>query len=46
MKAVGGGVAVGGQDPEDPDAPLLVIDGLAFCGGVAVSRKPPAVESD
>lgn len=40
IKAVAGGYDVGGRDPEDPDAPLLVVDGFALCGGVAVSRKP------
>ena len=40
IRAVAGGFDVGGEDPEDPDAPLLVLDGYAFCGGVAVSRKP------
>lgn len=44
IKAVAGGYDVGGRGPEDPDAPLLVIDGYALCGGVAVSRKPPATE--
>jgi len=39
MKTVAGGVEVGGQDPDDPDAPTLVLDGYALCGGVAVSRK-------
>jgi Cell wall-active antibiotics response 4TMS YvqF len=39
VRAVAGGVDVGGKDPEDPDAPRLVIDGYAFCGGVAVGRK-------
>jgi hypothetical protein len=42
LKAVAGGFDVGGKDPDDPDAPLLVIDGYAFCGGVAVGRKPRA----
>ena len=40
VRAIAGGVDVGGKDPDDPDAPLLVIDGFAFCGGVAVGRKP------
>ena len=39
MKTVAGGVDVGGQDPDDPDAPTLVLDGYALCGGIAVSRK-------
>ena len=41
VRAIAGGVDVGGKDPDDPDAPLLVIDGFAFCGGVAVGRKDP-----
>jgi hypothetical protein len=41
MRAVAGGVEVSGDDPEDPDAPTLVLDGYALCGGVAVSRKQP-----
>ena len=40
VRAVAGGVDVSGTDPEDPEAPLLVLDGYALCGGVAVSRKP------
>ena len=43
IKAVAGGYDVGGEDPADPDAPLLVVDGYAFCGGVAVSRKPSPI---
>ena len=39
VRAIAGGVEVGGKDPDDPDAPLLVLDGYAFCGGVAVGRK-------
>lgn len=42
VHAVAGGVDVSGEDPDDPDAPLLVVDGFAFCGGVAVKRKPEA----
>lgn len=42
IKAVAGGYAVGGQDPDDADAPTLEIGGYALCGGVAVSRKPAA----
>lgn len=41
IRAVAGGYDVGGTDPDDPAAPLLVIEGFALCGGVAVSRKPP-----
>jgi hypothetical protein len=41
MRAVAGGVEVSGENPEDPDAPTLVLDGYALCGGVAVSRKQP-----
>jgi hypothetical protein len=42
VRAFAGGVAVSGSDPDDPTAPLLVLDGLALFGGVAVSRNPPA----
>lgn len=41
VRAFAGGVDVSGSDPDDPDAPLLVLDGLALFGGVAVSRKAP-----
>lgn len=40
IKTVAGGYDIGGQDPDDPDAPLLVIEGYALCGGIAVGRKP------
>jgi hypothetical protein len=40
VRAFAGGVDVSGSDPDDPDAPLLVLDGLAAFGGIAVSRKP------
>jgi hypothetical protein len=40
IRAFAGGVDLSGADPDDPAAPLLVIDGLAAFGGVAVSRKP------
>ena len=43
IKAVAGGYDIGGEDPADPDAPLLVVDGYALCGGVAVSRKPTPI---
>ena len=42
IRAFAGGVDVSGSDPDDPDAPLLVLDGLAAFGGIAVSRKPRA----
>jgi hypothetical protein len=40
VRTVAGGVAVSGDDPEDPGAPTLSVDGYALCGGIAVSRKP------
>ena len=42
IKAVAGGYDVSGQDPDDPDAPVLRLEGRAICGGIAVSRKPLA----
>jgi len=42
VRTVAGGVGVSGADPDDPDAPVLRIDGIAAFGGVGVSRKPPA----
>ena len=42
IRAFAGGVDVSGSDPDDPDAPLLVLDGLAAFGGIAVSRKTRA----
>ena len=40
VKALGGGVAIGAPEPEDPDAPTLTLDGFAAFGGVAVGAKP------
>ena len=42
IKAIAGGYDVSGTDPDDPDAPVLRLEGHALCGGIAVSRKPPA----
>ena len=42
VRTFAGGVDLSGVEPEDPTAPLLVIEGLALFGGVAVSRKPRA----
>jgi hypothetical protein len=42
IRAVAGGFDISGEDPDDPDAPVLRIEGRALCGGIAVSRKPPA----
>jgi hypothetical protein len=40
IRAVAGGYDVSGDDPDDPDAPTLRLEGRALCGGIAVSRKP------
>jgi hypothetical protein len=40
VRAVAGGVDVAGAESDDPDAPVLVVDGLAIMGGVAIGRKP------
>jgi hypothetical protein len=42
IKAVAGGCEVSGEDSDDPDAPVLRLEGRAVCGGIAVSRKPLA----
>jgi hypothetical protein len=41
LHALAGGVAVDAPEPDDPDAPLLVLDGLALLGGIAVGTKAP-----
>jgi hypothetical protein len=41
IRAVAGGFDVSGAEPDDPEAPVLRLEGQALCGGVAVSRKPP-----
>jgi hypothetical protein len=40
VKALNGGVSIPTVPPDDPDAPVLRIDGLAVFGGVAVGEKP------
>lgn len=40
VRTIGGGVGVSGADPDDPDAPRLVLDGIAAFGGIGVSRAP------
>ena len=42
IRTIAGGVDVSGSDPEDPDSPVLRLDGIAAFGGIAVSRKPAA----
>jgi hypothetical protein len=39
VRAVAGGVELGVPAPEDPGAPLLVVEGFAAFGGVAVGAK-------
>lgn len=40
IRAVAGGVAVAEAEGDDPDAPVLTIDGTLVMGGVAVKRRP------
>jgi hypothetical protein len=42
--ALGGGVAIRRPQVEVPDAPRLVIDGLAVIGGITVGSKPTEAE--
>jgi hypothetical protein len=42
VRTVGGGVGVSGEDPDDPEAPVLAVDGFILCGGVGASRRPLA----
>ena len=39
-KVLNGGVSIPTVPPDDPDAPVLTIDGLAVFGGIAVGEKP------
>lgn len=41
LRSVAGGVAIDAPEPDDPDAPQLVLDGMAMLGGIAVGAKPP-----
>jgi len=46
LKALAGGVDVRVPEPDDPDAPMLTLDGLAAFGGVSVGAKAhPTAES-
>jgi hypothetical protein len=42
IRAIAGGFDISGSDPDDLEAPVLRLEGRALCGGIAVSRKPPA----
>jgi hypothetical protein len=42
LRARGGGVDVSGHQPDDPAAPVLVVEGIAAFGGVAVERAAAA----
>lgn len=46
VRSAAGGFDVSGSDPDDPDAPVLRIEGRALFGGVAVSRKQTPVAAD
>jgi hypothetical protein len=39
VHALGGGVAVDVPEPDDPEAPRLVLDGFALLGGIAVGAR-------
>jgi hypothetical protein len=39
VRAIAGGVGISGSDPDDPDAPTLVLNGIAAFGGIGVSRQ-------
>ena len=39
VRSIAGGFDVSGSDPDDPDAPVLRIDGTALFGGVAVGQE-------
>jgi hypothetical protein len=40
-KALAGGIDVPTQNEDDPDAPVLTIEGLALFGGIAVRSESP-----
>ncbi len=40
VKAFAGGVAVSVPEPDAADAPVLVLDGIALLGGIAVKAAP------
>jgi len=41
VTSVAGGVAVDAPEPDDPEAPRLVLDGFTLFGGVAVKASSP-----
>jgi hypothetical protein len=43
VKAVAGGIDTCAPTPEDQDAPVLRLDGMALAGGVEVRADPPRV---
>jgi hypothetical protein len=38
-RVLGGGIAVDVPEPDDPEAPTLVLDGFVFLGGIAVGMR-------
>jgi hypothetical protein len=44
VSVLGGGVDTRKGDVDDPDAPVLVVDGRALFGGVAIGPKAAAAE--
>ena len=39
MRGIAGGVAVDPAPADEPDKPVLAVDGFALLGGIAVGRK-------
>jgi hypothetical protein len=45
VKAFAGGVDARTPAQDDPDAPMLTLEGMALLGGVAVGAKPDAAQA-
>jgi hypothetical protein len=45
VKVLAGGLDAPRSAQDDPDAPVLIVDGLALFGGVAIGAKAPGVDA-